>query len=51
MSHGEGTVVLTFPYKVGTYEKLAPLDWKYDNGSQLIDEQHAAGQWVGTGSN
>lgn len=51
VSHGEGTVVLTFPYKVGTYEKLAPLDWKYDNGSQLIDEQHAAGQWVGTGSN
>ena len=51
VSHGNGTVVLTFPYKVGTYKVLKPLDWKYDNGVKLIDKQHAEGQWVGTGSN
>lgn len=51
VSHGNGTVVMTFPYKVGTYEVMKPLDWKYDNGVKGIDAEHAAGQWVGTGSN
>lgn len=32
VSHGGGTVVLTFPYAVGTYEKLEPCDWRYDGG-------------------
>ena len=45
LSHGEGTVVLTFPYTIGSYEKLAPCDWKYDNGKQAIDIEHANGQW------
>lgn len=31
-SRGEGTVVLTFPYAVGTAEILEPLDWKYTGG-------------------
>jgi len=32
VSHGNGTVVLTFPYKVGTYEIMEPCDWRYDGG-------------------
>ena len=31
VSHGGGTVVLEFPYKVGEYKKLAPCDWRYHN--------------------
>ena len=34
LSHGEGTVVLTFPYTVGSYETIAPWDWRYDGGVQ-----------------
>lgn len=29
VSHGGGTVVLKFPYKVGEYKKLEPCDWRY----------------------
>ena len=29
---GGGTMTLTFPYKVGTAEKAAPCDWKYNGG-------------------
>ena len=32
VSHGDGTVVLTFPYKVGEYKIMEPCDWRYDNG-------------------
>ena len=28
--HGDGTVVLTFPYKVGTAETLPMSDWRYN---------------------
>ena len=29
-----GTVVLTFPYKLGQAEILEPCDWKYTNGKR-----------------
>lgn len=29
-SRGEGTVVMTFPYELGTVEIAEPLDWKYN---------------------
>ena len=32
VSHGNGTVVLTFPYAVGSYEVMEPCDWRYDGG-------------------
>lgn len=32
LAHGEGTVILTFPYKIGTAQKATPLDWKYNGG-------------------
>ena len=32
VSHGDGTVVLTFPYKVGEYKIMEPCDWRYDGG-------------------
>lgn len=32
IAHGDGTVVLTFPYKIGSAEIMEPLDWKYNNG-------------------
>ena len=31
-SHDEGTVVLTFPYKVGTAKRMPNCDWRYHNG-------------------
>ena len=34
LSHGNGTVVLTFPYSVGTSEIMEPCDWKYHNGER-----------------
>lgn len=34
LSHGNGTVVLTFPYKVGTSETMKPCDWRYTNGKR-----------------
>jgi hypothetical protein len=27
-----GTVILTFPYAVGSVEKTAPCDWRYSGG-------------------
>lgn len=32
VSHGDGTVVLSFPYQVGTYEIMAPCKWQYHGG-------------------
>lgn len=32
VSHGNGTVVLTFPYNVGEYEIMEPFKWQYDGG-------------------
>ena len=32
-SHGNGTVVLTFPYKVGTAEIMEASDWRYNRGT------------------
>jgi hypothetical protein len=32
LSHGTGTVVLTFPYTIGTAKTMEPCDWRYDNG-------------------
>ena len=37
VSHGGGTVVLTFPYQVGEYKKMPPSDWRYDGGVQRKD--------------
>ena len=34
LSHGNGTVVLIFPYTVGTAEIKEPCDWKYNNGKR-----------------
>jgi len=30
--YGYGTVVLTFPYRIGTAKTMAPLTWKYNGG-------------------
>lgn len=30
--YGDGTIILTFPYKLGSAEKLPAQDWKYDWG-------------------
>jgi hypothetical protein len=30
--YGDGTVILTFPYSVGTAEKMPALTWKYNGG-------------------
>lgn len=38
VSHGEGTVVLTFPYTVGSYEKLPACDWRYNVGNKPVRE-------------
>lgn len=32
VAHGDGTVIMTFPYEIGSYERANPLDWKYTNG-------------------
>ena len=32
VSHGNGTVVLTFPYTVGSYKIQPACDWRYDDG-------------------
>jgi len=37
LSHGEGTVVLTFPYKVGSAEIMESSDWRYNNGKPIRD--------------
>ena len=34
LTRGDGTLVLTFPYKVGTCEIMEPCDWRYDYGIQ-----------------
>lgn len=34
IAHGNGTVVLTFPYEIGSAEIMEPLDWKYTNGER-----------------
>ena len=34
VAHGDGTVILTFPYEIGSYERANPLDWKYTNGER-----------------
>lgn len=31
-SYGNGTVVLSFPYTVGTAQTMPPCDWRYNNG-------------------
>lgn len=35
LSHGGGTVVLTFPYTVGTSEKMPACDWRYNFGTPV----------------
>lgn len=32
LSHGNGTVVLTFPYTVGSAKIMEPCDWRYNGG-------------------
>jgi len=32
VAHGDGTVIMTFPYEIGSYERANPLDWKHNNG-------------------
>lgn len=32
LSPGTGTLVLTFPYTIGSFEREKPLDWKYTDG-------------------
>lgn len=32
LSHGNGTVILSFPYEIGTSKTAAPCDWRYDGG-------------------
>ena len=44
VSHGNGTVVLTFPYTVGTYEVMAPCKWQYDNGVKGAKESSSGTQ-------
>lgn len=34
LSHGNGTVVLTFPYRVGTSKTMPACDWRYTNGER-----------------
>lgn len=34
LSHGDGTVILAFPYKVGSSENAPLCDWRYDNGER-----------------
>ena len=34
LAHGEGTIVLTFPYKVGTAKTMEPCDWRYHDGKR-----------------
>lgn len=34
LSHGNGTVVLSFPYRVGSAEIMEPCDWRYNNGKR-----------------
>jgi len=35
LSHGNGTVVLSFPYSVGTAKTMEPCDWRYNNGERV----------------
>jgi len=35
--YGDGTIILTFPYTLGSAEKLPAQDWKYDNGVNRRD--------------
>ena len=32
LTHGNGTVVLTFPYAIGESETMPPCDWRYNDG-------------------
>lgn len=34
LAHGNGTVVLTFPYVKGTAETKPPCDWRYNDGER-----------------
>lgn len=34
LSHGNGTVVLTFPYKVGSSKTMPACDWRYNDGKR-----------------
>lgn len=34
VAHGDGTVIMTFPYEIGSYERAEQLDWKYTNGER-----------------
>ena len=34
VAHGDGTVIMTFPYTIGSYERANPLDWKHNNGER-----------------
>ena len=34
LSHGNGTVVLSFPYSVGSSKTMEPCDWRYNNGER-----------------
>ena len=34
LAHGNGTVVLTFPYVKGTSETKPPCDWRYNDGER-----------------
>ena len=43
VSRGDGTVVLTFPYTVGTYQILPPCDWRYNGGVADHKEASSAG--------
>jgi beta-lactamase superfamily II metal-dependent hydrolase len=36
ISHENGTVVLSFPYKVGEAEIMEPFNWKYNEGGKQV---------------
>lgn len=44
ISHGEGTAVLTFPYKVGEYEIMPSFDWRYNSKEPGIPDRTIWGE-------
>ena len=42
VSRGGGTVILTFPYTVGTYEIAPSFDWRYNGGVPEREESSSA---------
>ena len=42
--YGDGTVVLTFPYKLGTAEILESFDWRYNGGTVTKDKEFHYGE-------